>query len=318
VIDTWSADEQPAFAQHANRKWRVRTRGETGTEADIVRTNGTVVVRHRVTEPNRKIEDIFLLGDTALVVETTPADVVENGGNFAPKRVVRYRLPSPRPEILTNIPLPSPSSPWAAGPSHLAYLHSDNKNLLCVVVLDATMKSHQAGCAPKNWGIQALHVDEQAVTWQQGSETCAQAWGAPLSGGPPRRYGGSGCSEWEAVDARSTSVWSEIDRSDAEYATLFAGSLGKKPPVSLGRTFTGTLVSCGGWTWWRAAATYSPDLSLQLRRWKPGSVVQTLYTTPKADGMVMSRPECTGDTLTFEVGDLSSNVFQLRAAVSGG
>lgn len=305
VIDRWSASEQPAFAQRTNDRWRVRTRGADGLAADILDSKGKIVVHHQVAGAKRKIEDVFLLGDTALVVETTPVDVVENGGKFAPKRVVRYRLPSPTRQILDGtIPLPSPSSPWAAGPTYAAFLHRDSKNALCVVVLNL----RQLGCAPAGWGIQALQVDDRAVTWQQGSQTCAQVWGVSLAGGIPRRLGGSGCGEWEAVQAGTGSVWTEIDRADPEHAAIFARD---RQTRALGRAFTGTVVSCGGWTWWRAAASYAPDLSLQLRRWKPGGQVETVYTTPKADGMVMSRPECAGSSVTFEVGDLTSNVFQL-------
>ncbi|WP_430868989.1 hypothetical protein [Demequina aurantiaca] len=114
-----------------------------------------------------------------------------------------------------------------------------------------------------------------------------------------------GCAS-RAVVGNELVVWNETatgGEDDGFFHTELV-ALGEGEPISLGDSVAGSQVFCGDWLYWLTERS-SPTLEhSEIRRWRGGADVETVYISPDGDTSrseiySTSGPQCDGDERIF-------------------
>lgn len=271
-------------------------------------TTSKVVVRHTSANASSgwQVEDVFLVGAYAVVVDADPEPPYQPRPWFA---ATRYRLSDGSATKLAGRPALSGTAPEVyAADGDFAYT-TDSGGRVCVAT--GTVASGTAAtkyCSPPGWIPGYLRLDGSTLTFAETSQDSARTRAAdgcrrlvrvPIGGSGPSggqpvptdqpclQYAGAGGANW--------SVWTQASPSDTdpEQAPVVANTGGSARRMDTGTT--GSLRSCGPWAYYLHRV--DPN-TVEIRRWKPGAAIESVYRSPNPTLSTTSPVSCANGWLS--------------------
>lgn len=255
------------------------------------------------------VDAVLLEGDTAVVLYAFGGETTEGLG---------YRIDlstGEKTRIIT--PTPANGGDSALIDDSLYYPALDEDQNACLATLAVGDGNGEEGwCPPARVGIAELEANDDGVAamlFDYGSDiSCRTLTVLDQAGVPQPVDGPAECSGWDIATTSTGLIWSEVPRPKRQGEAVFH-AIADGTAQELSRGTTGSLVSCGGDTFFVSDPVKRTDPA-RLMRWD-GTDLSVAYESASKGNAFLGKPECADDILTLssfgEDGD-----EQVSAAVS--
>lgn len=238
------------------------------------------------------VDAVLLAGDTAVVSAGF-------GGETTSGWAVRVDLATgDRTEIVT--PEPANGGAWAMTGDDLYYPTRGEGGGYCLATLALADGNGEDGwCAPARTGWTGLTATEYGVgllTFDDARPvSCRTAHLLDGTGVPQPVDGPAPCTAWDVAATSTGVVYSEVPKAQRqEAARFYAVADGRKR--SLGRGTTGSLVPCGGESFFVRDPRSDTDPA-RLMRWD-GAELSVAYASKARGNAFLGEPACADGVLT--------------------
>jgi hypothetical protein len=285
-------------------RYLVESAKEDGRTIKVMdQRSGEVLVRHdTVSSANWRVQSAFLEQPWLVVVEG-PID----GESRSPAtHAFVYDLRNGSRTDMSARGVPTPANPGMYDvDSHAVAYTTRSRGRSCLAVVQLkSLTSRTVGCAKSHdlIGRPSLSGDRlTGVIRATTGKPCAHAVTFDLGQAKPAGIilpEAKRCSNFGAAGGPDFNVAIEIPIGAEDLTQgLIYGHSGGGEPQPLGAAESATAIICGPWAYWETVD--NPKQQVEVRRWQPGSDIETIYRTPIEGWFVTSALQCDGNWLHF-------------------
>lgn len=283
----WTEDDHPMKARVVvGEKW---TAVADETSVTFEGPDGTYTLDE---DQGGSIDSVFIDGDRAVVSYGFGGETMQ-GLAFRIDLATRTST-----EIVS--PQPANGGAWTMFDDSLHYPTFGDDDAYCLATLAVADGNGEDGwCAPPRTGFSSLTSSEHGVgimTFDAARPVSCRTVGIlDATGKPAPVEEATACKGWDVAATSTGAIWSEVPREQRqEQATFHAVADGAV--ADLGRGATGSLVACGGDTFFVRDPRQDTDPA-RLMRWD-GSELTVAFESGGTGNVFLAPPECADDILT--------------------